>query len=128
MLTRTPIKRKSKKQPIVAQCDVLVRELVYARDGHACVRCGGKTALNPAHLLPKGKYPKMRFELLNILTMCWPCHRYHWHDDPVGAMRWLGQNYPDRWQQLLILDAIAKKPDLKELRIALQIEVKNLGG
>lgn len=123
-MKRSAPSRKGPKYPLIRECDDLVRELAFRRDNRACVWCGSFKSLTPSHLLPKGKYPKLRFELLNILTMCIGCHEYRWHDDPIGALQWLEQNYPGRREQLLVMDATAAKPDLEQLRWALRLEVE----
>lgn len=132
-LKRTPIKRsgkpirkRSKKNSIVPVLDGLVRTLIIARDGGCCVKCGGDNVLQAAHILPKSHYPRLRYELWNVLTMCKRCHIFWAHKDPIGFIEWLDLKYPGRRQELLIMQATARKLDLKELRIALQIEVKNL--
>lgn len=123
---RTPIKRTSKHNGLEKECDALVRQLVYARDGLQCVKCGGTKALTPSHILAKGHCKRLRWDPHNILTMCWPCHCYWWHDNPAGAMLWMEEHYPGRLQTLREIAATAGRIDLKELAIALRLEVQNL--
>ena len=114
-LKRTRVKRKSKRMPMIKACDALVRERVYARDGHKCVRCGGESALTPSHVYPKGRYQNIRWLDVNILTMCWPCHRYFWHDNPPEAMEWFEKHWSDRLRLLRTLKDTMPKPNLKDL-------------
>lgn len=118
-------KKARQRNALIREIDRHVRRRVFERDGNRCLRCNGDSALTPAHILPKGKYPRLRFEELNILTLCWPCHRYHWHDDPVEALVWLEQKYPGRIQLLRELAATATRPDMKELLIVLRAEAMN---
>lgn len=132
MIRRTPIRRSSKAKERarqVKELDNLVRELVFARDHHACVRCHKDrfhAILQPSHILAKGHYGRIRWELLNLLTMCKYCHKRRWHDDPAGGMCWLNQTYPGREEQLRVMAATAPKVDMKELKIALELEVQEL--
>ncbi len=131
---RTPIERSPLRQTpkarrvrsLRSECDGLVRELVLARDHHKCVRCGKTEKLQAAHILPKGHYPRLRYELDNILSLDVGCHLYFAHKDPVGFTRWLEEKYPGRIDQLRVMAASAGRLDLKELRIALTLEVAQL--
>tara|TARA_R110000868_G_scaffold1103_2_gene8438 strand:- start:2185 stop:2673 length:489 start_codon:yes stop_codon:yes gene_type:complete len=51
------------------------REEVFERDGYSCQKCftvGG--VLHAHHVKEFAKYPKLRFEVSNGLTVCKPCH------------------------------------------------------
>jgi hypothetical protein len=119
---------KSKaKQRLVSEADCLVRELVLARDGYRSVKSGKSDAiLQAAHILPKSHYPRLRFELLNVITLTLGEHLFWAHKDPTGFTSWLEATYPGRIEQLRIMAATAPKLDMKELLIALRLEVKNL--
>tara|TARA_R110002012_G_scaffold321519_1_gene549643 strand:+ start:183 stop:539 length:357 start_codon:yes stop_codon:yes gene_type:complete len=65
----------------------LLRELVLRRD-KCCLRCGKTTALHTSHIYPRGKYPKMQFEPLNVKALCVGCHLYWWHKHPIEAKEW----------------------------------------
>lgn len=52
------------------------REAVYARDSFICQHCnkvGG--TLNAHHVKPWAKFPALRFEIDNGITLCVPCHK-----------------------------------------------------
>jgi hypothetical protein len=116
-------KERSRKN---AELDGLVKRLVLARDGNACVRCGKKILLQAAHILPKGRYPRLRFETLNILTLCVYDHLFWAHKNPIEFTQWLEEKYPGRIQTLQEMAATARKVDMKELLIGLKLEVKAL--
>ena len=118
--------KSSAKRKLISECDQLVRKLVLNRDDYKCVRCGGNHVLQAAHILAKGCHGRIRFELLNVLTMCLKCHIFWAHRDPVGFVDWVNQTYPGRIEQLQIMAATAGKLDLKELVIALRREVESL--
>ena len=117
------VKRKSERQRLIEQLDALVSRKVRDRDGWRCVRCGSKNNLGAAHILPKGRYPRLRFEEYNLVTLCWlPCHEGFWHKSPVDALIWLEQKYPGRYHRLQEMAATAAKPDVKALIAAYEDE------
>jgi 5-methylcytosine-specific restriction endonuclease McrA len=120
------MKRRSDRAKLISEADQLVRQLVMARDGYKCVRCGKDEGLQAAHILPKGHYPRMRFDLLNVLSLCLADHLHFAHKNPVEFAWWLEGKYPGRADQLRVCAAVARKVDLKELIIGLQIEVDKL--
>lgn len=114
------------RRKLVSELDGLVRTLVFARDGHQCVRCGKTANLQAAHIFPKGHYPRLRFDLLNVLTLCVGCHLYCCHKDPLGFSAWLDEKYPLRRNQLQVIAATAMRVDMKLLRVGLRYEVEHL--
>lgn len=136
---RTPLARRSRKSVALQPLKDLAREIVLARDGYRCRRCGrGKQpgrggGLQAAHIFPKGQWKGMEFDLDNIITLCaYPCHLGSggWHKDPLEAQRWaaehLGQDFLDR----LRMTAMARqnqRRDLKLIRIYLEQEKARLG-
>ena len=58
----------------------LWREAVFARDLHTCQDCGrtkeelGDIILHPHHLKSFTKYPALRYEIANGVTLCSVCH------------------------------------------------------
>lgn len=120
IMKRTLIRLKSSARKIKQQIDLLVKAKVLERDGHKCVRCGKTERLAASHILPKGKYPRMRFDALNILTLCVGCHIFWWHRSPIDAHLWLEEKYPGLYDRLKVIAAVARKVDLNELLIALQ--------
>ena len=55
------------------------RRAVYQRDNYTCQRCGVKGTrkhrLNAHHIKPFAKYPELRFEVSNGITLCYNCHK-----------------------------------------------------
>lgn len=47
---------------------------VRKRDGHKCVRCGGRNKLQAHHRLSFAEYPNLRYEVDNGETLCIDCH------------------------------------------------------
>lgn len=121
MIRRTPLKRgkaprkKTSARKLKQQADLLVKAQVLERDGNQCVRCGGTYALCAAHVYPKGKYPRMRFLVINLLSMDYACHIEWWHKNPIEATEWFLKTYPDRAAQLRQLRDTAPPVNLKEM-------------
>lgn len=113
------MKRKSERRRLMQQIDLLVRDRVFARDGWQCVKCGSVKNLQAAHIMPKGRYQRLRFEECNILTLCLGCHIFGAHRDPVGFIDWLEQKYPGKIQTLKEMAAMSRRVDMKELLIVL---------
>lgn len=52
------------------------RESVFKRDDWTCKECGIRGAfLHAHHIKPFAKYPELRCELSNGITLCVPCHK-----------------------------------------------------
>ena len=51
--------------------DVITKAAV--RDDFRCLRCG-RPGQDVAHILPKGRYPELKFTLQNLVTLCRKCH------------------------------------------------------
>ena len=83
-MVRCPFKvKKSEKKKLHS----LVRQYVILRD-KCCLRCGKSDRLHASHIYPRGKYPKMQFNLENVKVLCVGCHLYWWHKHPIEAREW----------------------------------------
>ena len=52
------------------------RERVFSRDEHTCQKCSKRGGdLHAHHIKPFCKFPGMRFDTSNGMTVCIPCHR-----------------------------------------------------
>ena len=108
--------------------DALLRQAVLLRDGNTCRRCGaGKKSgrgggIQAAHILPKGTWRSMRYDMENGIALCASCHIYGkgaWHKDPDAAIRWatkhLGKNFIARLRERGRMLKPRKDPILTEL-------------
>ena len=116
-------RRKSERQSKIEYLDKLHREIVLLQRGAKCQHCGRTTKLQGAHILPKGKYPRMRFVHENLLILCFPCHPEWWHKNPIESARWVSFAFPGLIERLYIWERQMPKLDLKELQVSLQIEL-----
>jgi HNH endonuclease/NUMOD3 motif len=51
------------------------RRRVFERDGFRCRVCHAKGTMNSHHIKTYRKFPELRYELDNGITLCPPCHR-----------------------------------------------------
>lgn len=122
MKRKKAIRRKSNKRKLMQECDLLVKELVHERDGWKCVadgECGVRCAGRPvqaAHLLPKGKHPRIRWMPDNLLSLCFFHHIIWAHRDPLAFAAFVGRKYPGLEERLRELAERAEKVDLEELQ------------
>jgi len=111
------------KRRIMRELTALVREIVFARDGHKCVFDGSTSHLQACHVLPKNRAPRLRFEPYNVFCGCADCH-LRWHGDPKYMLVEFERLFPGRYETLEIANRNAPKLDYKMLRIALEIELQ----
>src|SRR3990172_8849531 len=144
-MKRSPLKRKTpltpkrkwtahpKPKTETEELDALLRQIVLIRDEFKCQKCGvgvrtGRgRGLEVAHLLPKGQYPALRHELLNVKLMCWNCHFNWWHKNPLEAWDWLrGLNGENFVENLRWMARTRTKVDKAAVRVYLQGELDRL--
>jgi len=51
---------------------------VYFRDNFTCQNCGKKEKINAHHVKSFSKYPELRIDINNGITLCESCHK-KWH-------------------------------------------------
>jgi uncharacterized protein with PIN domain len=78
-----------------------------------CAHCHKQFDLEVSHVLPKGRYQGLRYDLMNVLALCGGCHRWFWHDNPTASARWFEENYPERKMYLDEAKKIIVKRDME---------------
>lgn len=66
---------------------------VGIRDNWTCARCGER-GWDIAHILPKGRYPELKYETKNMLVLCRKCHK---ETENVAGRRELLALMQDQW-------------------------------
>lgn len=79
-------KQKTNRQKLIKKLDTIVSEKV--RSVGRCDRCGKTSALACAHIYSR-RNMRLRWDLRNLLCLCYACH-IHWaHRDPVAFVKWV---------------------------------------
>lgn len=81
--------RKRTKTSVKTSCDRLWSQVIKARAGQKCERCGGSP--DNAHHAYGRKNHRLRFEVRNGVSFCWGCHRWA-HNEPLGFAEWFHQH------------------------------------
>ncbi len=88
--------------------------------GQPCVKCGGLfKVMQCSHLYSIGSYPNLRFDVINVVSMCGRCHNFWYHLEPMESRDWVVKKYPGRYQYLLKAKnklVQHRIPDLEEIR------------
>ena len=105
--------------------DALARQVVFARDGYQCVRCGKGDRLQWCHVRSR-RYSTTRWHSSNALTLCAGDHLW-WHHNPTEAVAWWNEKYPER-ANFLKLAQTWRKSDLTAVELGLQQELKGYTG
>lgn len=94
------------------------------RDRGRCVTCGGR-GTDVSHLLGKGAYPHLRFDLRNVALQCRGCHSAH-HNGSTLYETWV--EGPDGSRGILdVLRACPKgKLDLDEIESELKAQLSDI--
>ena len=70
---------KTNKQKLIKKLDTLASQIVRERDGQ-CLICGCKENLQAHHfIITKGRSTKHRWNLKNLITLCYACHIFKVH-------------------------------------------------
>lgn len=110
--------------------DKLFRQLILKERPAKCEWCGKPSnPLQVAHILPKGAFPRLRYQRANVLLLCFYCHMIRAHRNPLEFREWLVEyKGGDPLNQLRTMERILPKTDLKMINIILQKELEQLKG
>ena len=112
-LTSAKRERKAKKS-LNRQADKLWADTVK-KPGYClkCLRRPPQVVLHAAHIKPKGKFRNhhLRCDPLDGIPLCYACHLYWAHKDPLGFVAWLEDEIPGRILYLTSEAQIIKKFD-----------------
>lgn len=87
--------KRKKKSTLIKKADKLFSLLI--REKGYCDWCGKSDGkLDCAHIVPRGN-KTLRWNPINALPLCYRCHKWKWHSDPLAAMEWFKTKYPERY-------------------------------
>ena len=101
------------------ELDVLARQVVFARDGKQCQRCGAWNGLQWAHIRSR-RYLSTRWRLENSILLCSGCHLF-WHANPLAAVEWFRDKFPERANLLRLAGRNKVDPILTRLYLEAEL-------
>ena len=106
------IKKTKKKTKTLAQlrriADDLASEIVRKRDGR-CMMCGKRENLQAHHfIITKGASTKHRWDLRNLITLCYSCHIHKVHS--TASLKWISI-----LKKSAILNKVCTEQDIEEI-------------
>ena len=106
------IKKTKKKTKSIAQlrriADDLASEIVRKRDGR-CMMCGKRENLQAHHfIITKGASTKHRWDLRNLITLCYSCHIHKVHS--TASLKWISI-----LKKSAILNKVCTEQDIEEI-------------
>lgn len=103
------MKKKTKSiAQLKRQADDLASEIVRKRDGR-CMMCGKRENLQAHHfIITKGASTKHRWDLRNLITLCYSCHIHKIHS--TASLKWIGI-----LKKSAILNKICTEQDIEEI-------------
>ena len=72
--------------------DVAFSQCVKERANYCCERCGKSyrdddSGLDCSHVFSR-RYKSIRYDPDNAMALCFHCHKFWWHSDPVDSGEW----------------------------------------
>ena len=97
--------KKRKITPLKNKLGKLMAILVKQRDKYICQRCLKDVSCNSrdchaSHVIPTSQSLFLRFDIMNLKTLCSHCHLHWWHKDILAARDWFAEKFPDRHEYL----------------------------
>lgn len=111
MIKNTKKRAKAKVKSIAQlrkEADKLASEVVRKRDGR-CLMCGATEGLQAHHfIVTKGASTKHRWDLRNLISLCYPCHIHKVHS--TASLKWIGI-----LKKSAIINGICTEQDIEEI-------------
>jgi predicted restriction endonuclease len=111
MIKNTKKKAKAKVKSISQlrkEADKLASEVVRLRDKR-CLMCGATEGLQAHHfIVTKGASTKHRWDLRNLISLCYPCHIHKVHS--TASLKWIGI-----LKKAAIINGICTEQDIEEI-------------
>ncbi len=113
--TRITPKKKPKSISYYKKlADKLFSERVRVRGFcEKCRRSGDVVQLQCAHIIPRANLV-LRWDFNNALSLCYACHLFWAHKNPLEFTEWFRAKFPDRYEYLLVKKNLFAKWTLEE--------------
>ncbi len=125
--------KRSERAKLINKIEKLLLIKLKKERGDRCEICGKRELVGLFHILPKGKYQRIRFNEENLLLAGWWCCHYPYHHDfyktrdkiipRIKELR--GEDYEDRLKFLNAIEVKLTKFRLECIYHALKNTVKN---
>lgn len=80
----------------------LAKEIVKLRDMWTCQKCGKQWKwLQCSHVISDWKNTRLSVDSWNMKLLCYACHFYRWHRNPIEATEWFKEKFPERYEYLM---------------------------
>ena len=108
------IKKKKKKLPtlrkLITTADAIASRIVRKRDGW-CVMCGKTENLQAHHyVITKARSTKHRWNLKNLVTLCWHCHLHLCHSTQTCL------RITETLKKAVIMNKIATEEEIEQIK------------
>ena len=92
---------KKKKKPTYAkQLEIIAKQYIHLRDTETCQRCGKQEkGLHVSHVIAR-RHGLLKWDEQNLKLLCYGCHICFWHKEPMEAMEWFKEKFPERYKYL----------------------------
>lgn len=123
MLKKKKFKKPlTSRQKLIRENDKIISLIVRKRDNYKCCKCG-KPA-NAVHHIFSRRYFSIRWDPMNLITLCFPHHFYYAHSRPTEFHHWVKKEMGEKAYNLLEIKSRSKKPDYGLINMALRECVK----
>lgn len=83
------------KRKDIRKLDNEFRKLV--RTGKSCLKCGATEKVQASHVIPVSTCGYiLRWSFLNCIPLCYRCHFFWWHKNPIEALEWFKDMFGNR--------------------------------
>ena len=129
---------KRKKRPrtkLIESIEKILFQILIHERGRKCEICGARNQrLGLFHILPKGRYPRLRFYKDNLLIAGWFCCHFHFHhsyyearDRIIPRIKELrGESYEDELREKDLVALTLSEDYLKVLKDILTKELEEI--
>lgn len=110
-IKRKPLKTPLKKKPKEVSRKILRKKLkeccsiiVKRRDGNICQKCGKYVEgsnCHSSHVIPVSFSLRLAYDTVNIKVLCFKCHIFWFHKNPLEAHDWFKAKFPGRYEYLM---------------------------
>lgn len=118
-MSRQVTKLKTLERKLTTLC----YEYIFIRDDNICQKCGKMVKghnRHPSHVIPKSRSKWLRWDEMNIKTLCFYDHIRWWHQNPLQAGKWFDEKFPKRAEYIRANEYVDLKEALTERQLTMR--------